>query len=89
LLLSFGHLAYHTPSSCNCGRYLLEALHKRLQKEDCQANGWLLDGFPHTAEQAAALEQMGIQPDKVRAHALFFMCVSAWCKDSNLHAAHR
>lgn len=50
-------------------RHLLEVLRKRLALEDCQANGWLLDGFPHTAEQAAALKGMGIQPDKVRASA--------------------
>jgi hypothetical protein len=56
-------------------RHLLEVLHKRLQQDDCRANGWLLDGFPHTAAQAAALEDMQIQPDKVRGErcSWFFM----------------
>lgn len=42
-------------------------LFKRLAAPDCRAKGWLLDGFPHTAEQAATIQRAGIVPDKVRA----------------------
>lgn len=40
-------------------------LTKRLAQPDCQARGWLLDGFPHTREQCAVLSEMGVIPDKV------------------------
>lgn len=35
----------------------------RLAADDCQSNGWLLDGFPRTQEQAMALEEAGIVAD--------------------------
>jgi len=35
----------------------------RLAEEDCASNGWLLDGFPRTQEQAKALEEAGIYAD--------------------------
>jgi adenylate kinase len=34
----------------------------RLQVFDCVKKGWLLDGFPHTREQAIALASLGIFP---------------------------
>jgi adenylate kinase len=34
----------------------------RLQMEDCQKKGWLLDGFPRSATQAIALLDSGIEP---------------------------
>ena len=35
----------------------------RLSQEDAQAAGWLLDGYPRSAEQAEAIEEAGIRPD--------------------------
>jgi hypothetical protein len=46
--------------------FFFEALRRRLAQPDCVARGWLLDGFPHTAEQCAQLAEEGIVPDKVR-----------------------
>lgn len=35
----------------------------RLQQEDAQTHGWLLDGYPRSGEQAKAIEAAGIRPD--------------------------
>lgn len=49
--------------------FFYQMLEARLQQPDCLANGWLLDGFPHTAPQTETLAQMGIVPDKVSCYA--------------------
>lgn len=46
-------------------RFFFEVLTQRLAEPDCVARGWLLDGFPHTAEQCEELGRRGISPDKV------------------------
>jgi adenylate kinase len=35
----------------------------RLAQPDAQSNGWLLDGYPRSASQGAALEAAGIRPE--------------------------
>ena len=35
----------------------------RLQQEDAQSKGWLLDGYPRSGEQAEAIQAAGIHPD--------------------------
>lgn len=36
---------------------------ERLSQQDAQENGWLLDGYPRSLSQAAALDNLGIRPD--------------------------
>lgn len=63
-----------TPAPSTPRRFFLELLTARLSAPDCLARGWLLDGFPHTREQAARLAATGFAPDKAifleGAHAL-------------------
>jgi adenylate kinase len=35
----------------------------RLAQSDAQTKGWLLDGYPRSASQGAALEAAGIRPE--------------------------
>lgn len=42
---------------------IIKLVKSRIQQEDCQKQGWLLDGFPRTAIQAQALLESNIIPD--------------------------
>lgn len=44
---------------------LVRVISKRISRSDCQAQGWILDGFPHTTAEAQALSDAGIEADKV------------------------
>ena len=63
-----------TPAGMRAQRYMeegnlvpsevvVEMVRNRLCAEDAQRQGWLLDGFPRSAEQAEAIEAAGIRPD--------------------------
>ena len=43
---------------------IIKIIMDRLNEEDCKTQGWLLDGFPRTGAQAAALAEAGIVCDK-------------------------
>ena len=43
---------------------IIDLVKARIQKDDC-ANGFLFDGFPRTIPQAQALEDQGIEIDRV------------------------
>ncbi len=43
---------------------ILDIIRERIAKDDC-ANGFLLDGFPRTIPQAKALDEMGVEINKV------------------------
>ncbi|MFN9981871.1 MAG: adenylate kinase family protein, partial [bacterium] len=42
---------------------IINIVKDRLQEEDCQTRGWLLDGFPRTKAQAEALKEAGVCAD--------------------------
>ncbi|EGZ12539.1 hypothetical protein PHYSODRAFT_517977 [Phytophthora sojae] len=44
---------------------IVDVVLERLGQPDCEARGWLLDGFPRTATQAEALLAAGFCPDAV------------------------
>ena len=44
---------------------VINLVKEKLATPECVNGGWLLDGFPRTAEQAKALQQANINPDKV------------------------
>lgn len=46
-------------------RFFAEVLVKRVAQSDCQIHGWVVDGYPHTRQQAEDLAAQGIRPDKV------------------------
>jgi adenylate kinase family enzyme len=52
------------PPTLTTRSIFVELCLSRLAAPDCIASGWVLDGYPHTAAQAAALAAAGVQPDK-------------------------
>eukprot|EP00294_Goniomonas_avonlea_P001814 CAMPEP_0114558430 /NCGR_PEP_ID=MMETSP0114-20121206/10379_1 /TAXON_ID=31324 /ORGANISM="Goniomonas sp, Strain m" /LENGTH=290 /DNA_ID=CAMNT_0001743823 /DNA_START=22 /DNA_END=894 /DNA_ORIENTATION=+ len=42
---------------------VVEMVSNRITQPDCRHNGWVLDGFPRTLEQAHALRALGVEPD--------------------------
>ena len=42
---------------------VVEMVKSRLSQDDAQQTGWLLDGYPRSADQAEAIEEAGIRPD--------------------------
>ena len=42
---------------------VVDMVKHRLQQDDVQEHGWLLDGYPRSGEQAEAIEQANIRPD--------------------------
>ncbi|TPX76697.1 adenylate kinase [Chytriomyces confervae] len=44
---------------------LLDLIVKRLQQPDCMNQGWVLEGFPNSKAQAAALTERNIHPNRL------------------------
>lgn len=44
---------------------LIALLVRRLEAKDCRQNGWILENFPQTKEQAVLMAQKGIMPKNV------------------------
>mmetsp|Transcript_15035 Transcript_15035/g.32655 ORF Transcript_15035/g.32655 Transcript_15035/m.32655 type:complete len:174 (-) Transcript_15035:52-573(-) len=42
-----------------------DMVQQRIVEPDCRHNGWILDGFPRTVEQATSLRSLGIEPDLI------------------------
>jgi len=42
-----------------------EIVIRRLLATDCRSRGWMLDGFPRTVKQAAALRKVNLSPNRV------------------------
>ena len=42
---------------------VIDMVKDRLAQDDATSNGWLLDGYPRSGSQAAALEEAGIRPE--------------------------
>lgn len=42
---------------------VVDMVKNRLAQPDAVESGWLLDGYPRSAEQAEAIEQASIRPD--------------------------
>eukprot|EP01060_Flectonema_neradi_P029614 TRINITY_DN412_c0_g1_i2.p1 TRINITY_DN412_c0_g1~~TRINITY_DN412_c0_g1_i2.p1 ORF type:complete len:304 (+),score=38.12 TRINITY_DN412_c0_g1_i2:47-958(+) len=46
-------------------KLVISLLENRIQQDDVQASGWLLDGFPRTPEQAEVMKSKGLLPHSV------------------------
>jgi adenylate kinase len=44
---------------------VIDLVKKKISAPEVKVSGWLLDGFPRTLEQAKALKEQGISPDKL------------------------
>ena len=44
-------------------KVVVDMVKNRLAQPDAQEQGWLLDGYPRSADQAAAILEEGIHPD--------------------------
>lgn len=44
---------------------LIKLLHRRLQEPDCKRNGWIIENFPQTRDQAVLMAQKSILPNNV------------------------
>lgn len=69
---------------------IVKVIKNRIAKPDCQLQGWLLDGFPHTTKEADALTRAGVVPDKVvflesRQDVLLWRCKGRRIDPSNPH----
>jgi adenylate kinase len=42
---------------------VVDMVKNKLAEEEVKKNGWLLDGYPRSGEQAEAIEKEGIRPD--------------------------
>lgn len=49
---------------------MTELVRTRLEEPDCRINGWILDGYPKTFEQAKSLKEFKISPT----HVVFLEC---------------
>ena len=63
---------------------VVEMVKDRLSQEDAQQTGWLLDGYPRSADQAEAIEEAGIRPDvfiliDVSSEPCVIPRMHAWC----------
>ena len=61
----------------------------RLSQEDAQQTGWLLDGYPRSADQAEAIEEASIRPDvfiliDVSSDPCAIPCMHVWCSSRHL-----
>lgn len=52
---------YITSKSIIPDHIVIEMIHDRIVKPDCQRHGFVLDGFPRTVDQALALERQQIE----------------------------
>ena len=49
--------------ACGAAQVVVDMVKNRLAEPDAQEHGWLLDGYPRSAEQAEAIEAENIRPD--------------------------